>query len=605
MMLHSLSRAALVATFLCAVSSAQFTAPFPSAGSSVVDGGGALAGEVGGFFSATAGHSVSESFSAPSLGVVTGLDLSLQVSRSFLAAGQQTDWDVLVNDVVVGQWTASAAVAVNLSLSFPRIAGGGTYTVAMRMTNDVAPGGGSLYLAVPGQMTLTGGPAFPWPYPSSSSTWVGGSPGPGEIGAFWSASLGHSIAETLTLPSLHAVTTLALQCQVRSGLSAGASVDWDVLVNGTRVGSWSWSGGSGTLDVRFRFPRIVGRGTYTVEMRVTNEVPRFQGSIFAGVPGSLTLSDALAPPADLNPGDRYRVLVVTDGARDALSTDIADYNAFVTADVDEVDDLFGLNTQWSAVASTATVFARDNTGTNATAPGIQGVPIYLRDGTRLADHYDDLWDSSLAAAPNLTTSGIVTASAWVWTGSIFDGQPFPSGGTTPVPLGAASALGGNPDEAGATWMGANPLDPSKLHPLYAMSDVLTVPYPATETVRAGSLPNPVAFLPGASGPPVLGATWDPVLDHTTFVPGALADFMILSGAAVDQPLGGIATGHLLCDLTGAVVQTNGSPGTLFTLPIPVDPALLGQSLCVQGGSVDTGVPDLHFANALDVTLGDL
>ncbi|MEM7201353.1 MAG: hypothetical protein AAF628_13875 [Planctomycetota bacterium] len=124
-------------------------------------------------------------------------------------------------------------------------------------------------------------------------------------------------------------------------------------------------------------------------------------------------------------------------------------------------------------------------------------------------------------------------------------------------------------------------------------------------MRAGSVPNPVAFMPGLSGPPTLGLKWDPVIDHTAFAPGAIADFMILSGAAADVPLGTIATGHLLCDLTGAVVQTNGSPGSAFTLPIPNDPALLGQSLCAQGGSVDTGVPDLHFANALDVTIGDL
>ncbi|MEM7205609.1 MAG: hypothetical protein AAF628_35465 [Planctomycetota bacterium] len=600
------SRAALAAAILCATPAAQFTAPFPSSGSTVVASCCVPAGEIGSFFSASAGHSVSESFRATGLDAVHRLDLSLQVAQSVLASGQQTDWDVLLNDVVVGQWTANAAGPVNLSVSFAPIVGHGTYTVAMRMTNDVISGGGSISLGLPGQMTLTGGPVFPWPYPSSSSTWVGGAfTVPGEIGGFYSASLGHSISETLTVPGLHAVTMLAMSLQVHSALRPGNQTDWEVLVNGTVVGLWSVvHGGSGPVDLRYRFPRIAGRGAYTVTLRVANEVSPGGGFVRIAIPGQLRLSDALAPPADLSPGDPYRVMVVTDGTRDAMSTDIADYNAFVTADVEQVDDLFGLNTQWSAVASTATVFARDNTGTNATAPGIQGVPIYQRDGTRLADHYDDLWDGSVPVSPWMTATGALTSALAVWTGSASDGQPLAPGFSTPYPLGGSRAWLGSLRSTPMAWMQAGfGATTQSLH-LYAMSGVLTVPYPATETVRAGGLPNPVAFLPGVSGPPVLGMTWDPVIDHTTFVPGAFADFMILSGAAVDLPLAGIATGHLLCDLTGAVVQTNGSPGTAFTLPIPVNPALLGQTLCAQGGSVDTGVPDLHFANALDVTIGE-
>ena len=93
-------------------------------------------------------------------------------------------------------------------------------------------------------------------------------------------------------------------------------------------------------------------------------------------------------PTGLNPGDQYRLVFVTDGTRDATSTNIDDYNKFVTNDarggtpgIDTALDValnaagFNPNTiEWKAIASTDSVAARDNTGTN---PSSTGVPIYL------------------------------------------------------------------------------------------------------------------------------------------------------------------------------------------------------------------------------------
>jgi hypothetical protein len=39
----------------------------------------------------------------------------------------------------------------------------------------------------------------------------------------------------------------------------------------------------------------------------------------------------LQTPSGLNPGDSFRFVFVTDGTRDAISTNIADYDTFVTA----------------------------------------------------------------------------------------------------------------------------------------------------------------------------------------------------------------------------------------------------------------------------------
>ena len=43
------------------------------------------------------------------------------------------------------------------------------------------------------------------------------------------------------------------------------------------------------------------------------------------------------PPADLNPGESYRVLFVTDSMRDATSSDLAEYDAFGSAAISESD----------------------------------------------------------------------------------------------------------------------------------------------------------------------------------------------------------------------------------------------------------------------------
>ena len=56
----------------------------------------------------------------------------------------------------------------------------------------------------------------------------------------------------------------------------------------------------------------------------------------------------------------YHLVLVTEGTRDATSSDIADYNAFVQAEAERdgaVTQNFGID--WFVIASTATVHARD------------------------------------------------------------------------------------------------------------------------------------------------------------------------------------------------------------------------------------------------------
>ena len=124
--------------------------------------------------------------------------------------------------------------------------------------------------------------------------------------------------------------------------------------------------------------------------------------------------------------------------------------------------------------------------------------------------------------------------------------------------------------------------------------------PATETVRSGVPANPQALMPGLTSGPVAGKQWDPFIDHTTFMPGAVADFLSLSLAPANIVLAPLGT--LLCDFSVApLLIVSGAAGAPLAVSIPLDAALFGVSLCAQGAAFD-GV-DIKLTNALDITIG--
>lgn len=203
----------------------------------------------------------------------------------------------------------------------------------------------------------------------------------------------------------------------------------------------------------------------------TSSMTKFSTLFIAGALCSAALSAQGFVPGDLSPGQTYRVLVVTDAERDGTSSNIADYDAFVSADVVNAPELAALNTNWRAVASTDSVDANVHTGTFT--PG--GVPIYLPNGLRVFNDYDHMWDPASAlplVAPNLTVSGGIPASR-TWTGT------YAFGVSQSSPLGGASGFadGGAPSSSGYSWIWANNLSQTTLRPLYAISDVQTVPVP--------------------------------------------------------------------------------------------------------------------------------
>ena len=180
-------------------------------------------------------------------------------------------------------------------------------------------------------------------------------------------------------------------------------------------------------------------------------------------------------PTDLNPGDHYRLAFVTSTTRDATSTNIADYNSFVAGVAAGQPELAALGTTWTAIASTATVDARDNTNTNPTLE--VGVPIYNLGDARIASTNADLWDASIDTPIQFDETG--TAHTLIaWTGAAVDG-------TIAYPLGA-SVLGGSTPVFGLgyfadhEWVFWSTASSSTAYSLYAISGMLTVvPEPGT------------------------------------------------------------------------------------------------------------------------------
>lgn len=127
-------------------------------------------------------------------------------------------------------------------------------------------------------------------------------------------------------------------------------------------------------------------------------------------------------------------------------------------------------------------------------------------------------------------------------------------------------------------------------------------FPALETVRLGSPANPQALLPGQNGPPQAGLTWEPRVDHATFLPTATTDVLAISFTQVNLTAVGVQ-GTLLCARPFFATFWNATPGTAFSIPIPASFPTLGMQFSAQAASLD-GSGVWHLTNALDCTVGN-
>lgn len=123
-------------------------------------------------------------------------------------------------------------------------------------------------------------PTATYAFPSATSTVVGsvGFIDATQVGYFWSVSRGDSVTETFSGPA--SITQVGLRVSVpTNALNSGAYVAWSLEINGIPVARFKVPQGFiGTKSLRKTFPAITGP-SYTVKLRVTNEVAAGQGSI--------------------------------------------------------------------------------------------------------------------------------------------------------------------------------------------------------------------------------------------------------------------------------------------------------------------------------------
>ena len=187
-------------------------------------------------------------------------------------------------------------------------------------------------------------------------------------------------------------------------------------------------------------------------------------------------------PPDLNQGAQYRLVFVTSGTIGGQPanngpTDISGYNGFATTAATSVSALNSLGAAWNAVVSFRTsggvaTDANTNTLTRTTDPS---VPIYNLAGVLVASGNADLWNASIGNPINRNELGALVANGTViQTGAQPDGGNrqrqlgYPQQGGTAVSAGNVGLLTGGWIDTGSSVI-------SGVTPMYAMSNILTMP----------------------------------------------------------------------------------------------------------------------------------
>jgi hypothetical protein len=177
------------------------------------------------------------------------------------------------------------------------------------------------------------------------------------------------------------------------------------------------------------------------------------------------------PPIGLIPGSQYQLLFVTAGTDTSTSSNIADYNSFVSNQAALSSSLPAAT--WHAIVSTSAVNA------SANAPWISGLPVYNTQGIELITGAQSLYNHALLSAIQYDQSG-QSDSSLIWTGSSFSGA-------AQGPLGGANVGLGFSGTTSLDWIHDATSTSATQLPLYALSGAITVPIPEPATMTLAVL----------------------------------------------------------------------------------------------------------------------
>lgn len=205
-------------------------------------------------------------------------------------------------------------------------------------------------------------------------------------------------------------------------------------------------------------------------------------------------------PTGLAPGSQYQIAFVTSDGTTATSSDIADYNNFVTQEAVQNPALAALGANWDIIGSTATTTALNN------ALIYPNVPIYNTAGQLVVSASGQLWGSQGIVTPILYDENGDAASNYnTCTGSYAHGGAVPGKALGQFYYDSANNYWESPwlgltASTSKTWINWGywhdkdlAVVQSRQFYFYALSSPITVPEPGTFVLLAASIISLVGY----------------------------------------------------------------------------------------------------------------
>ena len=183
-------------------------------------------------------------------------------------------------------------------------------------------------------------------------------------------------------------------------------------------------------------------------------------------------SDGPLVPAGLSDGDTFHLAFVSSSQHQAGSQDISTYNGLMQGLADGSSVAGMGDVSWNVIGSTVAVNAKDN--------AVVSGPVYLTDGSLVANDAADFWDGSHASTINKDESGAAyTGWSWTFTGTNSDGT-----GTPAQQLGnqTHATMIGYADQKAANWTQGHAAGWDNMAHFYALSELITVGVPEPGTM---------------------------------------------------------------------------------------------------------------------------